>query len=116
MSESPLSSPLEKTVVIVGVGLIGGSLAAVLKQKKLAQMVIGVGRDAKRIEAARLAGIIDEATTDIATVIDRADLVVFCTPVDHRCWQRQNSNLRVARGYPAIYRVASDCRFTPPGF
>ncbi len=82
MSEPPSTPLLIQTVVIVGVGLIGGSLAAALKSRKVASRVIGVGRDASRIEAARDSGLIDEATTDIATVIQDADLVVFCTPVD----------------------------------
>ncbi len=68
--------------MIVGVGLIGGSLAAALKARSVARTVIGVGRDIARIGAAREAGLIDEATTDIRTVVDRADLIVFCTPVD----------------------------------
>ena len=82
MFEPPFSSPLEETVVIVGVGLIGGSLAAALKHRNVARTIIGVGRDPARIESARVAGLIDEASTDIAKVLDRANLVVFCTPVD----------------------------------
>ena len=82
MNEPPFSSLPEKTVVIVGVGLIGGSLAATIKKRQLAKTVIGVGRDASRIEAARLAGLIDEATTDLGAAVHRADLIVFCTPVD----------------------------------
>jgi prephenate dehydrogenase len=91
MSEQLFLSPLEDTVVIVGVGLIGGSLAAALKHRNVARTVIGVGRDAARIESARVAGLIDEATTDIASVIRRANLVVFCTPVD-----RVATDVRVA--------------------
>ncbi|MEI8017699.1 MAG: prephenate dehydrogenase/arogenate dehydrogenase family protein [Schlesneria sp.] len=82
MNEPPFSSPLEETVVIVGVGMIGGSLAAALKRRKIARRVIGVGRDQARIEAALAAGLIDEATTSTKSVIDRANLVVFCTPVE----------------------------------
>lgn len=82
MSEPPFTSPLEQTVVIVGVGLIGGSLAAAIKIRNVAQTVIGVGRDAARIEAARACGLIDEAATDVTAVVGRADLVFFCTPVD----------------------------------
>jgi prephenate dehydrogenase len=83
MSELPFPSPLEETVVIVGVGMIGGSLAAAIKHGHVANCVIGVGRDRTRIEAARAAGLIDEATTDIASVLGRANLVIFCTPVEH---------------------------------
>ena len=82
MSEPPFSTPLEETVVIVGVGLIGGSLAAALRQGRIAGHVIGVGRDPARLEQTRLAGLIDEASTDLSHVAARADVVVFCTPVD----------------------------------
>lgn len=82
MSDLPLL-PLEKTVVIVGVGLIGGSLAAALRQRGIAATVIGVGRDAKRLEQARRAELIDETSTNLAEASARADLIVFCTPVDH---------------------------------
>ena len=82
MIDPPFSSPLEDTVVVVGMGLIGGSIAAALKHRNAARTVIGVGRNAARIEAARAAGLIDEATTDISMIIDRADLIVVCTPVD----------------------------------
>ena len=83
MNQPPLvSSPPEEIIAIVGVGLIGGSLAAALRQRKAAKCVIGVGRDASRLEAARQAGLIDEGSTDLADVARRATLIVFCTPVD----------------------------------
>ncbi len=82
MSEPSFQAPLENTVVIVGVGLIGGSLAAALRHRRVAQHVIGVGRDAIRLEGARTAGLIDEVSTDLAKVASRADVIVFCTPVD----------------------------------
>ena len=82
MSQPPDSSSPEETVAIVGVGLIGGSLAAALRQRKAAKWVIGVGRDASRLEAARNAGLIDEGSTDLAEIARRATLIVFCTPVD----------------------------------
>ena len=77
-----ISSPQEETIAIVGVGLIGGSLAAALRQRQAAKRVIGVGRDASRLEAAMHAGLIDEGSTDLAEVARRATLIVFCTPVD----------------------------------
>ena len=82
MPKPPPSPPLEEIVAIVGVGLIGGSLAAALRQRKIARRVIGVGRDASRLEAARKACLIDEGSTDLAEVARRASLIVFCTPVD----------------------------------
>jgi len=79
-----------ETVTIVGVGLIGGSLAAGLKKRKLCRTVIGCGRSETRLQSARDAGLIDEFSTDLAAAVanlalvnDRGrNLVVFCTPVD----------------------------------
>src|SRR5690606_26208423 len=68
-------------IAIVGVGLIGGSIAAAVTQRGIARTVIGVGRSRDRLEAAIEAGIIDRAATDFDT-IDAAELVVVCTPVD----------------------------------
>lgn len=81
MSEPPFL-PLEETVAVVGVGLIGGSLAAALRQRRVCRTVIGVGRDATRLEQARRLELIDEISTDVAEVAHRADVIVFCTPVD----------------------------------
>lgn len=69
-------------VSVVGVGLIGGSLAAGLRRRGLAREVVGVGRDASRLEAAVERGLIDTATSDLAAAATRSDLLVFCTPVD----------------------------------
>lgn len=68
----------EASVGIVGVGLIGGSIAAALKSRGYAGKIIGSGRDRSRLEAARQAGLLDEITTDPP----QATLVVVCTPVD----------------------------------
>lgn len=83
MSEPSNFSPLEETVVVVGVGLIGGSLAAALRSRRIARTVIGVGRDSTRLQQACDAGLIDEFSTEIPQAAARADVVVFCTPVEH---------------------------------
>ena len=82
MNEPSHIMSLEETVVIVGVGMIGGSLAAAIKRARIVNCVIGVGRDPARLEAARISGLIDEAATDISKVIRRATLVIFCIPVE----------------------------------
>lgn len=85
MSEPNPTDPADlrfATVAIVGVGLIGGSVAAALKQRSLCQTVVGVGRDLKRLEEARRRGLIDRALTDLPEAAKSADLLVFCTPVD----------------------------------
>lgn len=69
------------TVSIVGVGLIGGSIGLALRSRGLASKVVGVGRDAKTLEQARVRGVIDHATTDLSSGVAEADVVVVCTPV-----------------------------------
>jgi prephenate dehydrogenase len=71
-----------KTVVIVGVGLIGGSVAAALKRRGFSGRIIGVGRAEQRLAAAKSAGLIDAGSTDLAKAAAEADLMLFCTPVD----------------------------------
>lgn len=82
MSTSSPSSPLDDTIAIVGVGLIGGSLAAAIKQRGLARRVIGVGRSAQRLQVAKHAGLIDDLSTNLAEAARNAQLVIVCTPVN----------------------------------
>src|SRR5258707_10305378 len=68
-------------LVIVGVGLIGGSFALALKEAGTVGRVIGVGRGAGNIRRALELGIIDSAgALDRATFGD-ADLVLLAVPV-----------------------------------
>ncbi len=68
-------------VVVIGVGLIGGSLAMVLKEKEIAKHITGVGRGVKNLEVARNRGIIDDFTHDAKSAVDGADLIILATPV-----------------------------------
>jgi prephenate dehydrogenase len=75
-------SPDFETIAVVGVGLIGGSIALAAKARGVARVVLGVGRNPKRLEEARRRAVIDEGTTDLSAAAGRADLLVFCSPVD----------------------------------
>lgn len=68
-------------LVVIGVGLIGGSFALALKRAKAVKHVVGVGRTRRNLAAARRLGIIDEAHTDAARAVEGADLVLLGTPV-----------------------------------
>jgi prephenate dehydrogenase len=69
------------TVVIVGVGLIGGSIGLALRASGLSGRVVGVGRNIARLRQAVALGAIDEATTELPQGVAKADVVVVCTPV-----------------------------------
>lgn len=73
--------PVWKTAAIVGAGLIGASLGMALRERKLAQRVIGIGRRPESLAQARARGAVDETTTDLAAGVREAELVVICTPV-----------------------------------
>lgn len=66
---------------IVGVGLIGGSLARALRKAGRCREVVGVGRNAQRLEKARALGVIDRCETDIVRGVKDADVVVVAVPL-----------------------------------
>ena len=68
-------------ITIVGVGLIGGSLAKALKEKNLAKTVFGYGRDRSRLDDAKKSNIIDDYSTQIEEALNHADIIVIATPV-----------------------------------
>ena len=68
-------------ITIIGVGLIGGSLALALKERKLAKAVFGYGRDQTRLEEAQKSNVIDAFSTNIKEAIDEANIIVIATPV-----------------------------------
>ncbi len=72
--------PLFNTAVIIGVGLIGGSIARVLKNRGMANRVIGVGRSEANLKAALELGIID-ASLPADDAVKEADFIVLCPPV-----------------------------------
>jgi prephenate dehydrogenase len=71
-------------VVVVGVGLIGGSFALALKAAGAVATVVGVGRGASNLSSARQWGIADRTWTQDQRWTDElvdADLVLLATPV-----------------------------------
>ncbi|SFD49032.1 prephenate dehydrogenase [Massilia yuzhufengensis] len=68
-------------LVIVGVGLIGGSFALALKQAGAVRSVAGLGRSAQAMERALELGIVDEICTSAQEAMCGADLVLLAAPV-----------------------------------
>ncbi|HEV7329598.1 MAG TPA: prephenate dehydrogenase [Flavisolibacter sp.] len=68
-------------VTIVGVGLIGGSMAIALKDKRIATKIIGVENNAAHRQKALELGLVDEVT-DLADAVTQSDLVILAVPVN----------------------------------
>lgn len=68
-------------VAIIGVGLIGSSLARAIRERGLAVAIVGADQNADIIARAKALGVIDEGSTEIETMVAGADLVVVATPV-----------------------------------
>lgn len=71
---------LVNNVLIIGPGLIGGSLAKALRERQLIKQVMGFGRQkASLLEGVRL-GVLDGAVEDLPVAISQADLIVLAVP------------------------------------
>lgn len=71
----------EARVAIVGLGLMGGSLAAALRIQEACREVIGIARRPSSIATATTLQMIHRGTTDLQTGVAEADIVILCTPV-----------------------------------
>ncbi len=69
-----------RRLAILGLGLIGGSLAVGLRQRGLVGEVIGWGRRAASLERGVELGVIDRYTLDLKEAVAAADIVVIATP------------------------------------
>jgi prephenate dehydrogenase len=91
-------------VGIVGMGLIGGSLALAIKKRQLADEVVGVSRHKKSLLLAKKMGAIDKGSQEF-DIIKNADLLILSTPV--------NTILKLA---PKVSKaITKDCIVTDVG-
>ena len=77
------SAPQINRLVVIGLGLIGSSLAIAARQRGIAQRVVGISRRSSTLELALESGIIDEAREsldDVAAELGRGDVVVIGVP------------------------------------
>jgi prephenate dehydrogenase len=72
---------LFQQITICGVGLIGGSLALIAREKNLIDRSVGLGRTLINLEVARNRGMIDLATQDPIEAAKGADLVMLAVPI-----------------------------------
>ena len=78
---SELNSPLtDLKIVIIGMGLIGGSIARGLSAKQLGKEVVGVGRNEEILQQALEDGMITSYSTQVQEACNGADLVIIAVP------------------------------------
>ncbi len=69
-----------KSVLIVGLGLIGGSVARGLRAGGLCRAIYACGRDERPLQQAQADGVIDEWSTDLKSIAVKADVILICVP------------------------------------
>lgn len=70
-----------RKVLVIGLGLIGGSLAWALRQRQLVDEVVGYDRNRSECELGVSLGVIDRVGENLEQEVAQADLVVLAVPV-----------------------------------
>lgn len=73
--------PHFKRVCLIGIGLIGSSLARVMRRDGLADHIVACARKAETLETVTRLGLADSVTSDLVEAVAGADLVIICTPI-----------------------------------
>ncbi|MDQ0337644.1 prephenate dehydrogenase [Caldalkalibacillus uzonensis] len=75
-----------KRIAIIGIGLIGGSIALSIKKHDPNEVFIqAYDLKESQLQLARALGVIDHGTTDLDKAVAGADVVFICTPVQSVC-------------------------------
>ncbi|MDF2810973.1 MAG: cyclohexadienyl dehydrogenase [Microvirga sp.] len=77
----PLETPLFDRIALVGLGLIGSSIARAVRHRNLARAIVAIDHDDATAARVRELQIADEVTSDLAAGVRDADLVILCVPV-----------------------------------
>ena len=78
---NPIGAPLFERMAIVGLGLIGSSIARVARQRGLAGQIVAVDHDESVCERVRQLAIADAVSSDAASAVADCDFVILCVPV-----------------------------------
>ncbi len=73
--------PLFETVAFIGIGLIGSSLARVIRRDGLANRIVACARSDATLDKVMELGLADHVTKDLQEAASGADLIVLCTPI-----------------------------------
>ena len=96
------------TVAIVGLGLMGGSLALALRERGACRRIVGITRDPETRRAALARGVVDAAGAELA-LAEAADAIVLATPVRTVLGQMEAVG-RVARAGTVVMDLGSTKR------
>ena len=69
-------------LTIIGVGLIGGSVAKALRSENAVGHVTGFGRRERTLQRAQALGVIDSWSLDLDVAVERAEVVILTSPVN----------------------------------
>jgi cyclohexadieny/prephenate dehydrogenase len=81
MSAPAKAAPMFGKIALIGVGLIGGSIALAARRGGLARRIVAATRSAETAATANRLKLVDHCGTDLAAACEDADLVIVCTPV-----------------------------------
>ncbi|MGE5150445.1 MAG: prephenate/arogenate dehydrogenase family protein [Rhodospirillaceae bacterium] len=76
-----MTTPLFDKIALIGIGLIGGSIARDARKRGLARHIVAATRSAETAKKANELRLADHCGTDLAAAVKDADLVIVCTPV-----------------------------------
>lgn len=94
---------LIQKLCIIGVGLIGGSLARALRQAGAVDEIVGCGRDVEHLAKAKALNVIDHYSADVAEAISGADMIVVAVPM-----QAMESVFRSIQGHIDTQAIMTD--------
>ncbi len=76
-----MSAPMFDKIALIGIGLIGGSIALAARRGGLAKEIVAATRSAETAATANRLKLVDHCGTDLPAACKDADLVIVCTPV-----------------------------------
>jgi cyclohexadieny/prephenate dehydrogenase len=76
-----MSGPLFNKIALIGIGLIGGSIALEARKRGLANTIVSATNKPEEAALANRLKLTDHCSTDLAATVEDADLVIVCTPV-----------------------------------
>jgi cyclohexadieny/prephenate dehydrogenase len=77
----PLDEPIFDELAIIGVGLIGSSVARAARKRKAVRRIVLADRSQEALARAEDLALGDETTNDLKVAVRNADCVLLCAPV-----------------------------------